>query len=240
MDTILDFKEGGHWIKDNKTRAKSAVIMLWISIVCCILSFLISWYEYELLSGDIQSHLEEIKQMAYLLSAIGFLVIVARILTATYFIRWFRRAYNNLYLIGVPHLESPEGMAAGAWFIPFYNLFKPFGIMKEISHNTEHYVHQANPAFDKPSAEKKLGWWWGFWIAYAVCSGISSGLATRRASISSLRDNALFMLIIELLQITAALFCIQIIRRISAYEQEMMLHEKVIQEQLNLATTAVK
>jgi len=47
------------------------------------------------------------------------------------FIMWFRRAYFNLHQ-KVNHLSYSEGWAAGSWFVPIINLYRPYQIMKEI------------------------------------------------------------------------------------------------------------
>jgi hypothetical protein len=240
MDTILDYKEDGQWVKNNKSRAKNAIIWLWISFGSCILSLIVACMQYMLLcdwANNVDS--EALRRVVYYMSATGTLSLIIRLGTGIFFILWFRRAYNNLHVIGAPNLESSEGMAVGAWFIPIYNFWGPFNIMKDISHNTESCVKQNNPRFNKPSADKLLGWWWGFWVAYGICSTFITFYATRQGSIENLRDNSLALIISEILQLVAAPFCIIIIRRIATYEQEMMENEGPIHKQMNLDASLV-
>jgi Domain of unknown function (DUF4328) len=53
------------------------------------------------------------------------------IISISYFIMWFRRAYYNLHFL-VSNLAYKENWAAAAWFIPGLNFYRPFEIMKEI------------------------------------------------------------------------------------------------------------
>lgn len=73
----------------------------------------------------------------------GFRFILLIVLCVTC-IMWFRRAYHNPYKIGISYLSYSEGWAAGAWFVPFMNLVRPFTIMKEIWNKTQEVPRNEN------------------------------------------------------------------------------------------------
>jgi len=45
---------------------------------------------------------------------------------------WFNRAYKNLFALGASSLSSSTRMAKISFFIPIYNLWKPYYIFQEI------------------------------------------------------------------------------------------------------------
>ena len=47
------------------------------------------------------------------------------------FIKWFRSAYFNIEAAGL-NIDKSESTAAWSWFVPIYNLFAPYQIMKEV------------------------------------------------------------------------------------------------------------
>ncbi len=63
---------------------------------------------------------------------------------------WFRRAYFNLHQ-KVSYLSHSEGWAAGSWFVPIVNLYRPYQIMKEI------YV-ETKELFTKRGLSEKVGY----------------------------------------------------------------------------------
>ena len=92
--------------------------------------------------------------------AIAYVNIAVYIVCIVLFILWFRRAYNNLHLSERARIKYVEGWAAGAWFVPFLNLGRPYVIMHEIWKKTQEATH--NLITYKSS--KIIGWWWVIWI----------------------------------------------------------------------------
>ena len=70
---------------------------------------------------------------------IGIAAIIIQVFSIVTFIRWFRRAYFNTHSRALnPAYE--EGWAAGSWFVPILNLFRPYQIMKEIDKETSNLI----------------------------------------------------------------------------------------------------
>ena len=77
---------------------------------------------------------------------------------------WLHRARKNAELFNptFPHTRS-AGWAWGGWVCPVVNLWFPFQVVRD--------THRAVTPL---STWPVLGWWWAFWIAYAILDRASS------------------------------------------------------------------
>ncbi|HEU4716799.1 MAG TPA: DUF4328 domain-containing protein, partial [Bacteroidia bacterium] len=163
---------------------------------------------------------------------IGLVQTVAYILSIIFFIMWFRRAYNNLHLMGSQFLTFSEGWAAGAWFVPFMNLVRPFRIMREIWNETQMLGRNPSELFTVEEPDI-TAWWWGTWLGGNIVSSIhpngSSMLDPGYDASDSIRIIISFALLI-----ISGLILVRIIRKISAWEDELMIrynnHEALRQQ----------
>lgn len=74
------------------------------------------------------------------------------------FIMWFRRAYFNLHQ-KFDYLQLSEGWAAGAWFVPFLNLFRPYVIMKEMVEESANYLRKVGVDVGSKAKNILIPWW---------------------------------------------------------------------------------
>jgi hypothetical protein len=140
-------------------------------------------------------------------------------LSAVYFIRWFRRAYHNLEKAGHA-TDYAEGWAAGAWFVPFVNLVRPFQMMREVWYKTQ----EAMPEEDSPRSGHILGWWWATYLIGNALSSWGSMIGMREESIDSLLTGTQWQLYGGLVECVAAGLAILIIREVSTFEERLYTH----------------
>ena len=136
-----------------------------------------------------------------------------------FLIRWLRRAYYNLHQLPNIHPDYSDGWAAGAWFVPFVNLVRPFTIMREVWKDTQlaAFGEVRTPA-------TLLGLWWSAylingllaWIASLMDSGRSSGTGALDGEIASHAFTVL----------TAALTWL-VVRRIAGFEEALASRLKI-------------
>ncbi|MEL7190012.1 MAG: DUF4328 domain-containing protein [Pseudomonadota bacterium] len=81
---------------------------------------------------------------------------------------WIHRAHSTLREAGRHDLQYTPGWAVGWYFIPFANLFKPFGAMRELW--SESHVAPDSYGSESPG---NLGIWWGAWIIGNILANIS-------------------------------------------------------------------
>lgn len=99
--------------------------------------------------------------------ASGLLALVLIPLNLTWNILYLVATYRvtaNSHALGKPRPETSPGFAVGCYFIPIFNLFKPYQVMKEC-----YTACRANTG-------ALLGLWWGTHIACAILSQVSTRL----------------------------------------------------------------
>ena len=153
----------------------------------------------------------------------SFLALVELVVLITafiLFIRWLRRAYWNLHALGRP-VEHSEGWAAGAWFVPFMNMFRPYSIVREVWRQTQLV------AFEQVTPHGLLRAWWLLFIVHGIVSNITNQMETKATTTEQLRSAAWGNAITALLMLGTALLTIQVVRRIASYEAQMDLRLQV-------------
>ena len=87
----------------------------------------------------------------------------AHFLTVFFFARWTYIVARNVRRMGARGFEFTPGWAVGYYFIPVFNLWKPYFAMNEIwkaSHAPLDWQNQPDPPI--------LGRWWAFWVISLV------------------------------------------------------------------------
>jgi hypothetical protein len=209
-------------IRPNRQRAKEIVVTFYVYIAFSILNIALSAWQY-FLYQDYIDHPDnqdiEVAELSDSLNMVsGVLTVVLSMTTIVMFIRWFRRAYYNLHAIRSSEATMEEGWAAGAWFIPFLNLYRPYQIMREIWVGTQRAMPHRYPDMAPASL---VGVWWTLYIIMNVSSNISYRVATSVDDLEGLVNLATTTIVIELLSIAAAAVAIQLIRRVSSFEDAL-------------------
>lgn len=207
-------------MKDNSQRAKIAMVLLAIIFVLDILSFASSSLQYELLDrvqGGFDYTDEELELNDVRESVIGLLYLAVYIGCVVTFIMWFRRAYYNLHTIAKNVLHS-EGWAAGAWFVPFLNLFRPYQIMDELYSKTNAIV---SSKFSDYTIKGKgiVGLWWTVWLIDNFVSNYEGRRAWRAESIEEYLHVSQLSMLSSAISIPLALLAIKVIYNYSQMER---------------------
>lgn len=223
-------------IKDNSQRAKNVITVFWVFFGLTIVSIGSSVLEHNLLlraaNGNIaidEANSNDLRQRI-----VGIAQLMIHIVTIVYFIMWFRRAYFNLHALNF-YLRYTEGWAAGAWFVPFMNLYAPFKIMKEIWDNTQIRAQQGSENTEiKPST--LLGVWWFLWIVTNIAGNIYSRMAFRGdQSISDLISLNTTSIVLDVVDLANVFVVITIIKQVHGFEEQ--LKQKLVIE--NIASEPV-
>lgn len=160
------------------------------------------------------------------LGSVGFIQLIAFLSTAVYFLQWFSRAYNNLYIVGA-RLRFEKGWAIGAWFVPILNYIRPYRIMQEIWVETQLMGLTAGEK-KQPAPLTNVNLWWIASIAAIIPSqfympSLINAILEERIFVPTPSDH-LAMTISALLQVISGLLLISIIRKVSVWEVE--LHDR--------------
>lgn len=203
----------------NQERARWVVIIFYINIAFIFAFAAVQWWQAGLIeSGDLTTEMAE--QSDTIVGATALVFIGMHIVCIIVFIMWFRRAYANLHRLGsVNILSYSEGWAAGAWFIPFINLVRPFTIMIEIWNGTQTSI-PGKVEREGVQGTHHIGLWWGTWIAYNILSNIAGKLGGEdnvEEIVFGLRSSAIG----ATLALPAALLAIRMVQRTNDFEQEL-------------------
>ncbi len=206
-------------LRPNAQRAKNAITLIWIVLLTQMLSLGSSIMQYDLLSdmsGMEMPDEETISANDTREMVTGLLAMAAYIVSAVFFIQWFRRAYFNLHLRS-HNLRYPEGWAAGSWFVPILNWFRPYQIMRELCERTASYLqekslpHQAVPY-------GLVGWWWAVWVISAVVGQIALRTGISADSIEEISANTVVYIVAGVIEIPLAFLTIAVIKNYARME----------------------
>lgn len=198
----------------NSTRAKNAIILLWISAGISIVAIIAEFIEYSLFSR-IQNQETVSMTDANFSDAIQLIVVgltlIGFVFGAITFIQWFRRAYYNQE-VKFRDMNSTNGWASGAWFVPIVNLFRPFQLMKEMFDNALAFVLKHDQNNENRFKPQIVGLWWAMWIILNIASNIISRIAINTENIDTLMSLDMISMVLELLQIVSAFITIKMIK----------------------------
>jgi hypothetical protein len=138
------------------------------------------------------------------------------------FIQWFRRAYFNLHL-RVNRLSHTEGWAAGCWFMPIVNLFRPYQIMKELFQATHFFLKRNEVHTREHFSMPSLSLWWTFWIIDRFFGQFVLKYSLKADTIEELTTSTIAQLISNGIGIILAIITINIITEYS--KLELVMHK---------------
>jgi len=209
-------------LKSNEQRAKNAILLIWIVFALEIISLISSYFTYDLFhtianGGEISTEVAEANDTRE--QIIGILYLIAYIISGITFIQWFRRAYFNLHQ-KISDLTYSEGWAAGAWFVPIINLFRPYQIMNELYEKTRRLflVRGANTNLSTNS----LGIWWALWIISAIVGQFVYRYSMKAEFVDELITATIASMISNVIGIVLALITVKVIRDY-AKEESLLL-----------------
>jgi len=210
-------------MRSNRQRAKYAMILIGLVILCDIILIIGYLFQIELLpriESGIGYTLEEAERSDLILMVVGVLYTVVYIISVITFIQWFRRAYYNLHTIE-KNLLFTEGWAAGAWFVPILNLFRPYQIMQELYNKTFAILRTNLESFSNKKNSNLVGTWWFAWIVANFIANIDTRVALRANELSELIDSAYLSIASSAIAIPLGFVAIKVIYDYSLMEDEL-------------------
>lgn len=121
--------------------------------------------------------------------------------TGVCFLVWTYRLDTNLRAFGVAGLTVTPGWAAGYFFIPIVNLYKPYQIFSEIWQASDPGpAPREGRAWQTLKAPALVGFWWAFWLASGVAERLTqtsheAGAAALCAALRLLGAGLAFLLV---------------------------------------------
>jgi hypothetical protein len=209
-------------VRPNEQRAKTAKILIWIVLALEILLSNAS------AGGIISTESATANDLRQQIIAIVFMI--AYITSAVTFISWFRRAYYNLHT-QISNLRFDEGWAAGAWFVPFVNLVRPYQIMKELYQETEHLLAERGKNHNPQNSTALLSGWWTLWIIVGLIGNFILRYSLNADEIEELMVVSIASIISSIVSIPLSLSAVEVIGRYAKMETLLYNEEYAINKE---------
>jgi hypothetical protein len=132
----------------------------------------------------------------------------------------------NLKPLGTEHTDYSPGWAVGSWFVPFLNLVRPYGIIKEIwARSDPDDVNTENSPLGHTLEMTKVvtpmfGLWWAMWIISNIVSNVSNRWGLRSSNLDDHVISFWLAIIASALTIVAALLAINVVNAITKRQEE--------------------
>ena len=218
-------------LRPNEERAKGAIMATWVLLIVEVIALISGFMQYSLLrtvaAGGVISEADaaanDIREFV-----VAIIAVIALVIFFITFIMWFRRAYFNLHQKS-KNLQFSEGWAAGSWFVPILNFYRPFQIMNELYTETERLlvknrvcekdVYPTSSWLEKDAySTNYLMPWWILWIASKFVGNFVLRIGFNADTIDSLIAATIGYMIVNVLEIIFALLAIKVIKDYSRVE----------------------
>ena len=217
--------------KPNDQRAKMAQALLLAIIILYGIGLISSYFEYRLIDSwrngaavDMgAATANDLRQ-----KIIAIFQILAFIGSAICFIMWFRRAYANLDQ--KMNLRYNDGWAAGGWFVPILNLWRPVQMMSEMYRVANDVLNSNTPFNPKTLGMGGIGAWWFAWIFNNLLGRISFQLSTKAETLDEFANAAVFDIVATGWGIATALLALKVVRDYAAVEPILFTEDNTTAE----------
>ena len=193
-------------------RAQALVAFLWTTAALNALVTLLGMFALPALQGVAAHERPELGEVMVMLAyALAVLLRAGTYLTTMVLVPvWVYRAVTNLKALQPDVMMSTSaGMAAGCWFIPFYNLGKPFSVMRDLWTDAAFLTDEGSL---HPRGRARVGFWWAAYLLGNVVTNAGEKMAVRlgEPGVATLAVGAA-------LHIVAALLLVRIVRGIDGH-----------------------
>jgi len=145
--------------------------VLYAQILIAVLAIIFQFIEYQLLSAfregtyaSLAAAFADGKLAIEILQIIGILSLIAFVASALLILQWIYRANYNARRLGAQDMNYTPAWSIAYYFIPVFNLWKPYLAMKEIWLASKNAVdgRLSKSSFAKSSPILPL--WWTLWL----------------------------------------------------------------------------
>lgn len=201
-------------LRPNGERSTALIFLIWIVLVLEVLIIISSGMQHSLLTtiasgGYVSDEAANFNDLRVQLLAI--LYIVAYVISGIAFIMWFRRAYFNLHQ-KVNTLSYGEEWAAGGWFVPVVNFYRPFQIMQELYNETRKFIQNSEGSHSIDLSTKYLGLWWTLWLINGIAGQIAFRVARHASTLDDLIISSKVDVVSGVIGIVLSFITVRIVR----------------------------
>jgi len=231
-DDIENFK----YVRPNQERAQWAIWLIFAVLILDIISIFFDFSQYNLLlsiqNGELVTE-EVANANDQRQQILGIIYLLVYFVSGIVFIQWFRRAYYNLHF-RVKRCDFSEGWAAGCWFVPIVNLFRPVAIMDELWKKTNKLIKEKDSHYIVKSGSFIMVSWWALWIISGFVGRYVARSAFKGETLEDLIGSSISSIVLSCLAIPLALVTIKMISDYSKMENRLnsLVRSQVEEQQL--------
>jgi len=200
------------------SRAQWVMVLLSIVILVDVLAVIFDFSQIQLLSR-VQAGIPVTEAEAIANDSrqaiMGFVYLVAFIVTGIAFCFWIHSSHRNLPALGARGLKYSPAWAVGGFFVPVLNLFRPYQVTKEIWKASDPNVGPGSGLDwqDAPTSPL-IGWWWVIFIVSSFAGYFLLRMALSAETISDFMSLSVVTLVMDSVDILAAILAIILVRTI--------------------------
>jgi hypothetical protein len=191
--------------------------VLYAQIVIAIISMILVFLERGLLSAyqegayaSLDEALADGDTTIMLLQGTGIVSLIAFIVSALLIMQWIYRANSNVRVLGAQNLSYTPAWSIAYYFIPIFNLWKPYQAMKQI------WMASKNPLdWRSVKASSILPIWWALWLVSNLLNQSIFRMSAEATELPELMNLNMLSQASNLLDIPLALVTLAIIEGIS-------------------------
>jgi protein kinase-like protein/uncharacterized protein DUF4328 len=153
------------------------------------------------------------------------------LVSAAFFLAWFRRAYANLVPLGARRLRYGRWWTVGAWVLPVFGLFRPKQLLNDIWRASDPDLPpDMGDRWRRRPVSPLLGWWWLTFLASILVRSITTEAVHAAASVMTLgllpsqldrfQASADMQVLADLLTVLAGLLALGVVRRTTMRQEQ--------------------
>lgn len=212
----------------GRSRAQWVSISLMLVVVLDIVAVISDYVQVQLVERAINGQTITIAEALANDSRqadIGTGQLVLLIITAILFLMWIHQAHRNLPSLGASGLKYSPGWAVGGFFIPIWNLFRPFQVTTEIWKASEPTSDTSDGlAWQNAPTSPLIASWWILWLVSGFMGNIVLQVSLSAETLSELLTTSWLTLAMDSIEIPAAILAILVVRNIDLRQREKQKH----------------
>lgn len=220
-------------------RGTAAILTLVVCLLAECLSVAIDFAHLNLAERESQGLIISAKEQWHSATLTTFnhvFRLATTVTAAVAFCMWMYRAYDNLPLLRSPGLQYSPTWAAGAFFVPILNLFRPYQIAQELWKASDPVMPLRSRAWRESSSSAIVAGWWGAWLGGRLIGVLSGRVSLLEPStLDALEAAVTLRTLAAVILLVAAVCAIRMIRQI---QQRQVQRLRRVLEESRLPPTA--
>jgi serine/threonine protein kinase len=207
--------------------ARRVRVALWLSILLALASAVVNIGD----TGAARQLVGEGASSGDLYLWVGAAQAAWFLVTAGFWLAWFRRAYLNLPALGARRLRYRPWWTVGSWLLPVFSLFRPKQVMNDIWRASDPDLPLDRPdAWRRRPIPELLGWWWLAFLASILVRSITTEAVHAAADLMLLgllpeqldrfQPSAGMQILADLLTVLCGLLALRVVGRTTARQHD--------------------